>query len=306
MPQAMAKSNSKIHPTGVKLSPTGSSAAVAQTASHVVPEKPQTAPMATSITSNGLHTHRILHQELADGGATSARLQNRPLVYFGVMGLTEEQRASWEENGFFTERGFADRAITDAMVDRIIEIARADAAGQQRSDLFITLDKTKENPPTPEVGASKVFRVMRAEPVFYEFATDPRLLSMMGDLIGPDVDCFLSQFIFKHPGTLGQPWHQDGYYFRMTPLPQVGVWLACTAATMDNGPLWIVPGSHTEPIRDMPPSTKTGPRCCAAATQCRRLPTQCPSSTENQGRSSHRSRYCSTSMGMPTSWATGV
>ena len=174
------------------------------------------------------------------------------------MGLTEAHRASWEENGFFIERGFAHRAITDAMVDRIIEIARADAAGEQRPDLFITPDKTKENPPTPEIGVSKIFRVMRAEPVFHQFATDPRLLTMMGDLIGPDVDCFLSQFIFKHPGTLGQPWHQDDYYFRMTPLPQVGVWLACTAATMDNGPLWIVPGSHTEPIHDAVPDTREG------------------------------------------------
>ena len=174
------------------------------------------------------------------------------------MALTGAQRASWEENGFFIERGFADRATTDAMIDRIFEIARADVAGEPRPDLFITPDRTIENPPSPEIGVSKVFRVMRAEPVFYEFATDPRVLSMMGDLIGSDVDCFLSQFIFKHPGTLGQPWHQDDYYFRMTPLPQVGVWLACTAATMDNGSLWIVPGSHTEPIHDAVPDTREG------------------------------------------------
>lgn len=174
------------------------------------------------------------------------------------MGLTEAQRGSWEKDGFFIERGFADRAVADAMVERIVEIARADAAGEQRPDLYITPDKTNKNPSTPEVGVSKIFRVMRGEPVFHEFATDPRLLAMVGDLVGPDVDCFLSQFIFKHPGTLGQPWHQDDYYFRMTPLPQVGVWLACTAATPDNGPLWIVPGSHNEPIHDAVPDTREG------------------------------------------------
>ncbi|MCY4432571.1 MAG: phytanoyl-CoA dioxygenase family protein, partial [bacterium] len=184
--------------------------------------------------------------------------ENRPLVYFLAMGLTESQRASWEENGFFIERGFADQETTDAMIERIVEIARANAAGESRPDLFITPDKTNENPATPEVGVSKIFRVMRAEPVFHEFATNTGLLSMMGDLIGPDVDCFLSQFIFKHPGTLGQPWHQDDYYFRMTPLPQVGVWLACTAATMDNGPLWVVPGSNAEPIHDAVPDTREG------------------------------------------------
>ncbi len=72
----------------------------------------------------------------------------------------------------------------------------------------------------------------------------------MCGLLGPDVDCFLSQFIFKHPGALGQPWHQDEWYFRMTPAPQVGAWLAVTEATPDNGPLWVMPGSHREEIHE--------------------------------------------------------
>ena len=72
MPQAMANSNSNIHPTGVKVSPAISSADVVQMASQVVPEKPQTAPMTTSITSNGLHMHWTVHQDSAGKGATSA------------------------------------------------------------------------------------------------------------------------------------------------------------------------------------------------------------------------------------------
>ena len=31
----------------------------------------------------------------------------------------------------------------------------------------------------------------------------------------------------------------------MTVPPQVGVWLAVTEAHLDNGPLWVLPGSHT-------------------------------------------------------------
>ena len=99
---------------------------------------------------------------------------------------------------------------------------------------------------------------MRTEAVFRDFALDPRLLSMVGALVGDDVDCFLSQFIFKRPGALGQPWHQDNYYFRMTPMPQVGIWLACTAATPTNGPLWVVPGSHLEDIHDVEPDRREG------------------------------------------------
>ena len=82
---------------------------------------------------------------------------------------------------------------------------------------------------------------------------------MLSEVIGDDVSCFLSQFIFKQPGALGQPWHQDEYYFRMDPPKQVGIWLACTDATPDNGPLWVVPGSHKEGVlEDVLPDTREG------------------------------------------------
>jgi ectoine hydroxylase-related dioxygenase (phytanoyl-CoA dioxygenase family) len=43
---------------------------------------------------------------------------------------------------------------------------------------------------------------------------------------------------------IGQPWHQDSYYFRFDTQPQVGVWVALSRATLENGCLWVLPGSH--------------------------------------------------------------
>ncbi|MEE3328580.1 MAG: phytanoyl-CoA dioxygenase family protein, partial [Myxococcota bacterium] len=97
---------------------------------------------------------------------------------------------------------------------------------------------------------SKVFRIHRELSAFHDFARDPLLGNMLADLLGPDIDCFLSQFIFKLPGALGQPWHQDAYYFHFDRGPQVGVWLAVTEAHKDNGPLSILSASHTEPVHE--------------------------------------------------------
>ena len=174
------------------------------------------------------------------------------------VGLTAEQRAAWERDGFFILQGFAERPVLDAMVDRIVELARLLEQPDQRPDLIATPENVIDGQLDPDRRLAKIFRLMRTEPVFREFATDPRLLLILADLIGPDVACFLSQFIFKNPGALGQPWHQDNYYFRMRPLPQVALWLACSAATLDNGPLWVVPGSHTEVIHDADPDTRDG------------------------------------------------
>jgi phytanoyl-CoA hydroxylase len=69
----------------------------------------------------------------------------------------------------------------------------------------------------------------------------------VSEILGTDAPaCFFSQFIFKNPGAWGQPWHQDACYFPFTPSrPVVGIWLAVTEATPDNGCLHVLPGSHT-------------------------------------------------------------
>jgi ectoine hydroxylase-related dioxygenase (phytanoyl-CoA dioxygenase family) len=94
-----------------------------------------------------------------------------------------------------------------------------------------------------------VFRLHR-EPLFHQFVARPDVLAIGHDLLSPHLDCFLSQFIFKNPGAWGQPWHQDEWYFPFDRHPQVGLWLAVTEATLDNGCLWVLPGSHAEPVHD--------------------------------------------------------
>ena len=55
----------------------------------------------------------------------------------------------------------------------------------------------------------------------------------MQNILGPDVDCFLSQYIFKNP-VLGVAMAPDSSAFLLTE-PQVGAWLATTEATLENG-----------------------------------------------------------------------
>ena len=96
----------------------------------------------------------------------------------------------------------------------------------------------------PEDGVSKVFSLHR-DPVFADFAHSAAVVDAVAELIAPDVDVFLSQFIFKTPGAWGQPWHQDSFYFPFEPArPVVGVWLAVTEATLVNGCLHVLPASQ--------------------------------------------------------------
>ena len=42
--------------------------------------------------------------------------------------------------------------------------------------------------------------------------------------------------------------HQDGTFLNNDPLRLVGFWFPLDDATLENGCLWFVPGSHARPV----------------------------------------------------------
>jgi phytanoyl-CoA hydroxylase len=171
--------------------------------------------------------------------------------------LTREQRAAWERDGYFVVRGFADRELLRAMDVRIVELVRRAAVGESIAPAFVTTEEQiAHRASQPEEALSKVFRIHREESIFRDFICREDLLAICADLLGGDLDCFLSQYIAKRPGALGQPWHQDAFYFPFDRGPQVGVWLAITEAHEHNGPLWVLPGSHRDPVHPVVPDAR--------------------------------------------------
>lgn len=136
------------------------------------------------------------------------------------------------------------------MLTKAREIVLDQAAGKDVNGLVLP----EANRPGE---VSKVFKLHRDHDVFREFAIRDDVTRIVAELIAPDLDVFLSQFIFKTPGAWGQPWHQDSYYFPFTPpRPVVGVWLAVTEATLENGCLHVLPGSHVEPVHEHIPDRR--------------------------------------------------
>jgi phytanoyl-CoA hydroxylase len=173
--------------------------------------------------------------------------------------LTAEQRDSWSEFGFFRIPDFVDRDVCSTMLQRANEIVRdKKVATQVGAWVLPESNKLKENSGEPEDAVSKVFRLHRDE-CFMNFAISPKVVDLVAELISPDLDVFLSQFIYKTSGAWGQPWHQDSYYFPFEPArPVVGAWLAVTEATLKNGCLHVLPGSHREPIHQHIPDRRPG------------------------------------------------
>jgi phytanoyl-CoA hydroxylase len=171
--------------------------------------------------------------------------------------MTPEQRREWERDGFFIVRGFESLDACRAIHDRVVEIARL-SAGCFRVPNVLVVGEKKPNPRArnPEDKVAKIFRLHR-DSLFKRLVEDPLYLAIATDLLGPEIDCFVTQFIFKNQGALGQPWHQDSYYFAFDRGPQIGMWLAITRATLENGCLHVLPGSHRERVLEHVPDKRT-------------------------------------------------
>jgi phytanoyl-CoA hydroxylase len=169
--------------------------------------------------------------------------------------LTPEQVTQWERDGYFIVRAAFDpercNAINDAAIARVRHVNEVGEAfgGYRQADGSVSVPEENFTGEAINVEdrMSKLFNLHR-HGIFNDVATDHVVLHPMLGLLGPDIDCFNSQFIFKNPGAWGQPWHQDSLYFHFDRVPQVGMWLATSEATEANGCLFVSPGSHLDPL----------------------------------------------------------
>ncbi len=58
------------------------------------------------------------------------------------------------------------------------------------------------------------------------------------------VKCMQSMLFVKPPNFQGQAWHQDEIYIPTRDRSLIGAWIAIDDATIENGCLWVVPGSQ--------------------------------------------------------------
>lgn len=153
---------------------------------------------------------------------------------------TRSISSDWSELGFIVKHQFVAHELCDQL-----EAAATRLAAEPTAEIVVRHENSAPGSLAPSGCVSKLFRLHRYEPAFGELCQLPDLLELLGDLVGPDVDVFLSQAVFKFPGALGQPLHQDAAIFPFDPSrPVVGVWIPLTRASSDSSRLEVQPRSH--------------------------------------------------------------
>jgi ectoine hydroxylase-related dioxygenase (phytanoyl-CoA dioxygenase family) len=79
----------------------------------------------------------------------------------------------------------------------------------------------------------------------FDICMNEKILDYVEDLIGPDFYMWASNFFIKEPKTLETvAWHQDSYYWPLTPPESLTVWIAFRDSDEENGAMEVIPGSH--------------------------------------------------------------
>lgn len=76
----------------------------------------------------------------------------------------------------------------------------------------------------------------------------PRVAATLETLLGRPALGAQTMFYYKPPGSKGQGMHQDNFYLLASPAACIGAWTPLDHADEENGCLWVVPGSHRDPI----------------------------------------------------------
>ena len=144
----------------------------------------------------------------------------------------------YRRDGYLICRGLVDAATVAALREEAVAIAcgrRGAIEGATpggRDDEAVLRDVLAIH--FPHKFSPRMRAMLRHEPI----------VSVLRQIVGEDVKCMQSMLFVKNAGKPGQAWHQDETFIPTPDASLTGVWIALDDATIDNGCLWVQPGSH--------------------------------------------------------------
>lgn len=132
--------------------------------------------------------------------------------------------------------------LSAAEVAELREETRAIVVGERGEILGV--DQITASGGDPQAAVLAIHFPHKTSPLMRRMLDHSRIVTMLTELLGPDVKAMQSMLFVKGAGKPGQAWHQDEHFIPTRDRSLIGVWIALDDATVDNGCLWMLPGSH--------------------------------------------------------------
>jgi ectoine hydroxylase-related dioxygenase (phytanoyl-CoA dioxygenase family) len=161
--------------------------------------------------------------------------------------IADRDVAFYREQGYLVVPGVLGPTMVESLRRELDEILQGARNVTEHSDVYDL--EPGHRPDAPRV--RRVKTPHRFFPGFRELYRNPRLVGIVQRLLGPGVRLHGSKINLKAPH-YGSPveWHQDWAFYPQTNDDLLAVGVMLDDCTPDNGPLLVVPTTHTGPVWD--------------------------------------------------------
>jgi phytanoyl-CoA hydroxylase len=151
--------------------------------------------------------------------------------------ITESQKAALKEEGYFVlENVFTLEEMT-TLTERIEAFQKRHLEALEKQGGTQGISRANE--------ITFTIHLAQKDDFIHDFVTRPEFVAITTEILGPDIDLYWNQAVFKAPeGQKEFPWHQDDGYTPVIPSPYLTLWLALNDATVENGCISVIPGSY--------------------------------------------------------------
>lgn len=164
------------------------------------------------------------------------------------MALTTDQKAFFEEYGYLPYTQVLSDDEVEALRQRSEDIieGRVDHVPSRYIQLEAEF-REGEDSPTPRLDTvRKMTQLCYFDDLFQAAAKKPEIVDVIEELLGPNIKLYTDQLMMKprYNGTVTD-WHQDSPAWPFfVPQDHVTCWIALDDATVENGCMTVIPGSH--------------------------------------------------------------
>ena len=152
----------------------------------------------------------------------------------------DELKKTYDKDGVIRVRGFLPPDVLAETKKRLDQYIQERAATLPPGDRTLEADgKTVRN----------LWRMEKHDPFFLALAERSETLALIAALVEGE-PVLAGVETFNKPAKIGSgvPPHQDNAYFCRMPPDALTVWIAMDAATLENGPIYYLKGSHTSGV----------------------------------------------------------
>lgn len=161
---------------------------------------------------------------------------------------------SAEQKSFFHEKGYLPYScvLTDEELDRLRQRSEDIAYGRVNHvpPRYVQLEaafRNGENSDEDQLDqVRKMTHLCYFDDRFESVARKPEIVDVIEELLGPNIKLYCDQLMMKprFNGTVTD-WHQDSVAWpQFAPQGHVSCWVALDDATVENGCMTVIPGSH--------------------------------------------------------------